>query len=110
MEKFQPLNQDELAVIERASKAISEIPSIPCTACEYCVEGCPQNIPIPNIFAAYNRKLIYQDLASAKGNYVFATRTSGKASDCVACGDCEQVCPQHIEIIENMKTIAQELE
>ena len=110
MEKFQPLNQDELAVIERASKAISEIPSIPCTACEYCVEGCPQNIPIPNIFAAYNRKLIYQDLASAKGNYVFATRTSGKASDCVACGDCEQVCPQHIEISENMNTIAQELE
>jgi predicted aldo/keto reductase-like oxidoreductase len=110
MEKFQPLNQDELAVIERASKAISEIPSIPCTACEYCVEGCPQNIPIPNIFAAYNRKLIYQDLASAKGNYVFATRTSGKASDCVACGGCEQVCPQHIEIIENMNTIAQELE
>ena len=110
MEKFQPLNQDELAVIERASKAISEIPSIPCTACEYCVEGCPQNIPIPNIFAAYNRKLIYQDLASAKGNYGFATRTSGKASDCVACGDCEQVCPQHIEIIQNMNTIAQELE
>jgi predicted aldo/keto reductase-like oxidoreductase len=110
MEKFQPLNQDELAVIERASKAISEIPSIPCTACEYCVEGCPQNIPIPNIFAAYNRKLIYQDLASAKGNYMFATRTSGKASDCVACGECEQVCPQHIEIIEKMDTIAQELE
>ena len=60
MEKFKPLNQDELAVIEKARKAISEIPSIPCTACEYCVKGCPQNIPIPNVFATYNRKMIYE--------------------------------------------------
>jgi uncharacterized protein len=110
MENFKPLNEEEITVIEKARKAISEIPCIPCTSCEYCVEGCPQKIRIPNVFAAYNRKMIYDDFSGALGNYQFSVMAGGKASDCLACGNCEEVCPQHINIAENLKTIAEELE
>lgn len=110
MENFTPLNDDERAVVEQARQAISEIPCVPCTACEYCLKGCPQNIHIPNILAAYNKKMVHGDFLNAQTSYNFSVLAGGKASDCIACGNCEEVCPQHIKIIENLKTIVAELE
>jgi predicted aldo/keto reductase-like oxidoreductase len=110
MTDFQPLNRDELLVIEKAREAIGKIDSIPCTACQYCVEGCPQSIPIPKIFGAYNRKLIYNDLPAVVLQYAVEVLKGGKASDCITCGKCEQVCPQHISIIKNLRVIGQELD
>jgi predicted aldo/keto reductase-like oxidoreductase len=110
MADFQPLDRDELLVIEQAREAISKIENIPCTACQYCMEGCPQSIPIPKIFGAYNRKLVYNDLPAAQSQYAIEVLKGGKASNCIACGKCEQVCPQHIGIIKNLKVIGQELD
>jgi predicted aldo/keto reductase-like oxidoreductase len=110
MTDFQPLNRDELLVIEKAREAIGKIRNIPCTACQYCVEGCPRHIPIPKIFGAYNRKLVYDDLPAARLQYAVEVLSGGKASDCAACGKCEQVCPQHIGVAEHLKMIGQELD
>jgi predicted aldo/keto reductase-like oxidoreductase len=81
MADFQPLNRDELLVIEKARDAIKKIRNIPCTTCQYCMEGCPQSIPIPKIFGAYNRKLVYNDLPAAHLQYTVEVLRGGKASE-----------------------------
>ncbi|MBO4887153.1 MAG: aldo/keto reductase [Firmicutes bacterium] len=100
MKDFQPLNEEEQAVIAKAQKALSEDKSIPCTACHYCTEGCPMSIPIPEIFAVRNRVLSFKPWDGGKRDYVIATTGKGKASDCIQCGQCEGACPQHLPIIE----------
>lgn len=67
-------------------------------------------IPIPDIFSAMNSKLIWGQEERAKGMYARVTEGKGKASECLACGQCEAACPQHIDIIEQLKNCAAALE
>jgi len=93
MKDFQPLTDSERAVVAKAQEALAAIPQIPCTNCQYCVKGCPMGINIPGTFKAMNMINVYDNVKGAKGSYAFATKTMGKASECVACGQCEGVCP-----------------
>lgn len=110
MKDFKPLDQSELAVIAQAREAFLKIPQIPCTDCRYCLEECPQGIVIPRILNAMNINLVYGHLAGAKGSYAWETRDGGLASQCIACGLCEDACPQHIQIIDELRKAADLLE
>ena len=110
MRNFKPLDEREQEIIRQAQKALASVPSIACTACRYCTDGCPMQIPIPSIFSAMNRVMIYNQVERAKGDYAFNTRDKGKASDCIQCGQCEGACPQHLPIIELLQKCAQALE
>lgn len=113
MEEFEPLNQDELAIVNRAVREINSNIAIPCTGCSYCTDGCPKSIAIPKYFSLYNA-----DMQETKGKdwtpqgeyYDRVACKFGKASDCIACGQCEGVCPQHLPIIEHLKTVASHFE
>ena len=98
MKHFIPLNAQEMDAIRMAHKAIEEDRSIPCTACHYCTEGCPQEIPVPEIFAVANRKKGSPHFRTVR-EYDIVTQGRGRASACIRCGQCEGACPQHLPII-----------
>ncbi len=100
---FVPLNENEKAIIDKTVAKILEIPMIQCTSCKYCTDGCPSNIKIPDIFRVVNTKRRYKSDERQQFFYDNATRNSGKAKDCIECGQCESVCPQHLPIIEFIK-------
>jgi uncharacterized protein len=103
MREFKPLVEKDYVIIKKAVEELDKVETIPCTGCKYCVDDCPQQINIPEIFSSVNNLRIYQNLESAKGNYMWVTSNSGKAADCIECGSCESHCPQHIAIIDNLK-------
>lgn len=111
MQDFQPLNEEEQHIIARATQAISDAIAIPCTACHYCSQGCPQEIAIPEYFNLYNALQQFPDQRNnSKLYYDLIAKNHAKASECVECGQCEAQCPQHIDIIENLKLVAQSFE
>lgn len=102
MKKFKPLDAGEQEAIRKAQEAINGIKSIPCTACHYCTAGCPKQIPIPEIFSARNKQLLWGQLEEGKNDYIQATKGAGAATDCISCGQCEKACPQQIPVIKHL--------
>ena len=109
MKDFHPLSAEEEAVIAQAQLALNADRSIPCTACHYCVKGCPAGIPIPEIFTVVNRRKGSPQFRTIR-EYNNVTQGKGRAGDCVQCGQCERACPQHLPIRQLLKDAAAELE
>ncbi len=110
MEDFKPLSDKENAMLMQVADIINGKITVPCTGCSYCTDGCPMQIPIPKYFSLYNEDM--RENLEEKGwtvnftNYDNLAKSFGKASDCVACGQCEGICPQHLPIIERLKDVA----
>ena len=104
MADFKPLSAQEQEIIDKVRTLYQAQHKIPCTACRYCVDGCPAGIPIPDIFALQNAKLGEEPYDAAAYGTFPAT-----AADCVDCGQCEQACPQNLHIRDLLKEVDKSL-
>lgn len=113
MSQFQPLSTEEVELCHKAAEIINSAVAIPCTGCSYCTVNCPMHIAIPQYFSLYNadkRERPGTDWNSQFNYFDTLTSQFGKPSDCVGCGQCEDMCPQHLPIREYLKAAAARFE
>ncbi|MCR5580187.1 MAG: aldo/keto reductase [Pseudobutyrivibrio sp.] len=109
MKDFEPLNEKELEAVAKVTGIFKGLNLIPCTGCRYCVEEnhCPKDILIPDMFSSLNAHEAFKNWNT--GYYYDTVLTKGghsKASECIKCGKCEQVCPQHLHIRDLLDKVA----
>ena len=107
---FEPLSDEEKEAIEKVKEIMFRVELVGCTACRYCVDGCPMNISIPDVISAINTKRKFPGDMRPNFYYNDLTGRYGKASECLECGQCEGVCPQHLPIITILKEAVEKFE
>ena len=108
---FEPLSGEEKNLVDKVRAIMLDIPQIGCTSCRYCTPGCPMKISIPDVFRAVNTMTLYGDVFRPKAFYGGVIgQGHGRASECIGCGQCEGVCPQHLPIIELLKEASEKLD
>ncbi len=105
MEQFEPLKKDEQMLLKDVNTILKKETAVPCTGCRYCVDGCPKNIIIPEVFAIYNDFQRHGVRGGAMMRYMDLISVSGKPKDCIECKRCERSCPQHLPIAEYLKQV-----
>ena len=110
MKDFKPLDDKEMEAVHKVQEIFKTKNLIPCTGCRYCTDGCPQHIAILDLFAIMNTKQIHHDWNADYYYHSVHTAPGRKASDCLKCGKCEKVCPQHLPIRQLLEDVAKEFE
>lgn len=110
MKDFKPLSERESEAVDKVCGIMHGKHVIPCTSCRYCIEGCPKQISIPDLFSCMNARRLHRDWNSEYYYNDVYTLNNGKAGDCIKCGKCEKICPQHLPIRELLTKVSAEFD
>lgn len=105
MSDFKALDDEELKVIGQVRAVLKSIPQIECTACNYCKDACPVELPISGYLKVLNNLRIYGAAAGVRNSYRWHTQKH-QPSECVSCRCCVDVCPQHLDIPGHLEALA----
>lgn len=109
MREFRPLCEAGREAVAKVAETLRGKGTIPCTGCHYCTPGCPMGIAIPDFFSCFNSKRMFGKPQSAE-RYTELCRDGTGPNDCMACGQCEAACPQHLRIRSLLREVAEEFE
>ena len=112
MKDFKPLDDQEMEAVKKVNRIFRGLNVVSCTDCHYCIEEnqCPEHIRIPYLFECLNSKKVFHNKFMDHRYNTLTTNGNGKASDCIKCGGCEKVCPQHLPIRDLLEQVAAEFE
>ena len=98
----------ELDLIASVRDAYNALIRVPCTACSYCMP-CPQGVNIPGMFQLVNEGSMFGSWDTQRKRYSQMKSEGSSADSCIRCGACEDKCPQHIAIRDELAGVAEQL-
>ena len=107
--EFKPLSEVEQQTIKEIVELINSRVQNGCTGCAYCMP-CPAGVDIPGCFRTWNTYHMYQNYNVVKWSWEKALGEAKQAKNCIKCGKCEKVCPQKIQIRENLERVQADLD
>lgn len=107
-QKFEPLNEAEQAAVAQTAQVLRNKIRVGCTACRYCMP-CPMGVDIPDNFSLWNRLAMFGNTEQVK-NAWNRMEEKEKAKNCIRCGKCEAICPQHLPIRQALAQLQTELD
>ena len=106
---FNPLSVEEQRLVKEVAEEIKARTMNGCTGCAYCMP-CPFGLDIPKNFRIWNEHAKYGNTAAAKNRYFNELKEEERSSQCKKCGKCETLCPQHINIRDDLARMSEDME